>query len=81
MKLSDFLAERNIKAVDFGPRIGVSPQAVRRYCLGERIPDRKTMARIFGATEGLVDANDFFGLKDSEHQPDESEPPHVQAAE
>lgn len=79
MKLSDFLAERNIKAVDFGPQIGVSPQAVRRYCLGERIPDRKTMARIFGVTDGLVAANDFFGLNGSDHQTDE--PSRIQAAE
>jgi hypothetical protein len=72
MKLTDFLAERKIKAVEFGPKIGVSPQAVRRYCLGARIPDRKTMARIFSITDGAVAANDFFGLPTSSPRADES---------
>ena len=63
MKLAEFLADRIIKPADFGGQIGVSYEAVRRYCTGERIPDREVMARIFSATDGAVTANDFFGLE------------------
>ena len=68
MKLADYLTDRNIKPADFGTQIGVSYEAVRRYCVGQRIPDRKTMALIFSATQGAVTADDFFGLEAVSHQ-------------
>ena len=72
MKLADYLADRSIKPADFGGQIGVSYEAVRRYCTGERIPDREVMARIFGATGGAVTANDFFGLEVAGHSAPEA---------
>jgi hypothetical protein len=40
----------------------VSAETVRRYIIGERIPDKERMSRIALATDGQVTANDFFDL-------------------
>jgi hypothetical protein len=62
MKLADFLSERSISVPEFGRRIGLSAESVRRYCDGHRIPKRSVMSKIFEETGGAVAANDFFGL-------------------
>jgi len=62
MKLSDFLADRNIGVPEFGRRIGVSAETIRRYCDEGRVPKPIIMRRIFAATDGLVTPNDFAGL-------------------
>ncbi|SDC29993.1 hypothetical protein SAMN05444678_102236 [Sphingomonas sp. YR710] len=60
--LGEWLDEENVPVVVFAVRIGRSPQAVRRYVNGERIPDRETMPLIVAETGGKVTANDFFGI-------------------
>jgi transcriptional regulator with XRE-family HTH domain len=60
--LSEFLTEASIDHRQFAKRIGVSSEAVRRYVNGDRIPDKRRMAKIVLATGGKVTANDFFGL-------------------
>jgi transcriptional regulator with XRE-family HTH domain len=60
--LQEFLAEASLDRHQFAARINVSPEAVRRYLKGERIPDKSVMSRIAFATEGKVTANDFFGM-------------------
>ncbi len=60
MKLQDWLAQEGIEVRDFAPRIGRTPEAVRRYVSGERIPDRETMPLIASETAGAVMPNDFF---------------------
>ena len=62
MTLKDWLDARNVKVPDFAGRIGRTPEAVRRYVAGERIPDKETMPLIFEHTDGEVSANDFFGI-------------------
>lgn len=62
MQLRDWLASEGIEPRDFAPRIGRTPEAVRRYVAGERIPDRETMPLIVEATRGSVTPNDFFGI-------------------
>ena len=62
MTLSEYLKEQSIDHRQFAQRIGVSVEAARRYAIGERIPDKKRMAKIVLATGGLVTANDFYGL-------------------
>lgn len=86
MKLADFLTARNISAPEFGRRIGVSGETVRRYCQGMRTPRRVQMALIKTATEGQVTPNDFVDLpvlqapdvEDANHARAEAQP---QAAE
>ena len=62
MKLPDYLAQHGLSEGAFAEAIGCSREAVRRYCKGERIPDRETMPKIADATQGSVTANDFFGI-------------------
>lgn len=60
MTLRDWLIEKKVPAAVFAGRIGRSPEAVRRYINGERIPDKSTMPRIVAVTDGDVMPNDFF---------------------
>ena len=69
MKLSQYLADTDQTEAAFAERIGRSREAVRRYCNGERIPDRETMPLIVQASDGRVQPNDFFDL------PHETSPP------
>ena len=62
MTLQEFLAQASLDRHQFAARINVSPETVRRYLKGERIPDKIVMGRIAIATDGQVTANDFFGM-------------------
>ena len=62
MTLKDWLERRGVKVPEFAALIGRTPEAVRRYVAGERIPDKDTMPLIFQHTAGEVTANDFFGI-------------------
>ncbi len=62
MTLKDWLDDAGMTVPQFAHRIGRSPQAVRRYVSGERIPDKETMPLIAEATGNIVTANDFFGI-------------------
>lgn len=60
MKLADWLREQKLTFTAFAARIDVSPETVRRYAAGERIPEREVMPRIVAETDGKVQANDFY---------------------
>lgn len=62
MQLRDWLAAKGLSIVDFAKKIDRTPEAVRRYANGERIPDKTTMPAIAAETAGEVTANDFFGI-------------------
>jgi transcriptional regulator with XRE-family HTH domain len=62
MKLSEYLSRTSTSRRDFAETIGVSPETVRRYVAGKRIPEKEVMERIAGATSMQVTANDFFGI-------------------
>ena len=62
MTLKEWLADNGVSVPQFAAKIGRSPEAVRRYALGERIPDKDTMPIIAAETAGLVTPNDFFGI-------------------
>jgi transcriptional regulator with XRE-family HTH domain len=68
MTLKDWLAKREISIPQFAARIGRTPEAVRRYAAGERIPDKDTMPLIASETGNEVTANDFFGIAPSPQQ-------------
>jgi DNA-binding transcriptional regulator YdaS (Cro superfamily) len=65
MTLEDWMAGRDLTVPDFARTLGRSPEAVRRYIKGDRIPDRETMLAIARETSGEVTANDFFGIEQS----------------
>ena len=60
MNLKSFLKLFNISNKSFAKQIGVSAVSLSRYIIGERIPEKKIINKIFHQTNGLVDANDFF---------------------
>ena len=60
MRLRDYLARRNLTLTKFAAELGVSPEAVRRYVSGLRVPRPEIMARIVDRTGGAVQPNDFF---------------------
>lgn len=62
MTLKDWLENEGITIPEFAARIKRTPEAVRRYVNGERIPDRETMPVIVAETGCAVTANDFFGI-------------------
>jgi len=65
MNLKSFLKLFNISNKNFAKDIGVSAVSLSRYIIGERIPEKKIINKIFQQTNGLVDANDFFIEKEN----------------
>lgn len=59
MTLSDYLAEKKVSPRDFAARIGVSPEAIRLYTKGARMPRPGVLRAIQTETAGAVTANDF----------------------
>ena len=70
MTLREWLDAHDKTNAQFAEMIGRTAEAVRRYALGTRIPDRETMPLIIEATEGSVTANDFFGIAEDAQQAD-----------
>jgi hypothetical protein len=62
MTLDDYLNLKSIARPAFAELIGTSPQSLARYLDRSRIPEKNTMVRIAEATNGLVTANDFYGI-------------------
>jgi len=60
--LKTYLDRTGVSRVQFAAQIGVTPEAVRKYLGGDRIPTREVMERIAEVTNGEVTANDFFGI-------------------
>lgn len=60
MNLRPYLEENEISPAQFAREIRVETASVHRYLCGERIPRREIMERIVRATNGAVQANDFF---------------------
>lgn len=63
MKLLAWLKREDVSFAEMGRRIGNSGEAVRRYAMDLRIPDRETMPKIVRETDGAVTANDFFDIE------------------
>jgi DNA-binding transcriptional regulator YdaS (Cro superfamily) len=60
MTLAEYITEASLTYSGFARHIGVSPETVRRYTTGERIPAHAVMLRIQQATNGRVTPNDFY---------------------
>jgi DNA-binding transcriptional regulator YdaS (Cro superfamily) len=59
MKLADYLETAGQTQEAFAKAIGVTPEAVRLWCRGERTPRWKAVLAIRKATDGQVDVGDF----------------------
>lgn len=62
MQLSEYLSINQKTQASFAREIEEKPQNVGRYVKGERIPEEDAMRKIYSATNGMVTANDFYGL-------------------
>ena len=65
MKLSVYLRRRRLKNADFAEIVNVTPEAVRLWLKGTRVPNQNTMRRIVEATDGRVRPNDFFSASEA----------------
>ena len=63
MQLDTFIETKNLTVAQFAHLAGLSVQAVYKYLNGERTPNKKATAKIYQATNGLVDANSIHGLE------------------
>ena len=59
MRLRQYFTANNLDIASFAKSIGVSPEAVRLWLAGKRVPRRRLLKRIVEATDGAVQANDF----------------------
>jgi len=59
MKLKTYLDAEGITMYAFAKSLGVTPEAVRMWCMGERTPRWKAIQAIRSATDGKVDIRDF----------------------
>lgn len=62
MKLAAYLEQEQLTDAAFARLIGVERQAVGRYKLGERFPEKPILLKIYEITGGSVTANDFAGI-------------------
>ena len=60
MILKEYLKFFGITNKDFAKRIGISPVSLSRYMSGERLPEKEIILKIFTATNGAVNPNDFY---------------------
>ena len=62
MQIDEWRKARGWTYSDLGRALSVSPQAARRWCLGERIPRPVELRKIRELTAGQVTADDFVDL-------------------
>jgi hypothetical protein len=60
MRLAEYLIRNQITSTEFGAKIGVCSETVRRYVKGERFPNKVILARIEEVTKGKVLPNDLY---------------------
>ena len=60
MKLDDYIHERRLTNATFAAMVGVNQSTISRLRKPGRLPTRQVMADIYHATDGLVQANDFY---------------------
>jgi DNA-binding transcriptional regulator YdaS (Cro superfamily) len=64
MKLNDWISDvAKITPAEFAGRIGVTRQAMSRYCAGERMPDAHMVEKIEKATKGAVTVADLHEMR------------------
>lgn len=59
MQLRNYLDATGTRVADFAEDVGVSTTSVYRWLKGTRTPTPGEMRRVFAATHGLVQPNDF----------------------
>lgn len=60
MRLSEYLAKREMNPEAFAAKVGVHPTTIYRLLSGTTIPKRQNLKKIIAATEGEVDIADLM---------------------
>lgn len=63
MKLTDYCSQEKMNFSDVARKIGATPQAVRAWAIGSRIPSRAWMQKIVSLSNGAVQPNDFYDIQ------------------
>lgn len=61
-RLGEWLYGHNLNIRDFAKDVGCCWSSISNFCRGERIPSYDLMRRIYVATNGIVQPNDFYDL-------------------
>ena len=61
LKLSTWLARKNLSGRAFGRMLGLASPTVQKYCAG-RVPQPEVVAGIFRVTAGEVEPNDLYRI-------------------
>ena len=60
MTLSDYMKANRLSRAEMAEKLAVTPEAVRKWMAGERVPRPEIMARIFRVTGRKVTPSDFM---------------------
>jgi predicted transcriptional regulator len=60
MRLSEYLAKKEMNPEQFAARVGVHPTTIYRLLSGTTIPKRQNLTKIIEATGGEVDISDLM---------------------
>lgn len=71
MRLSEYLATKDLTPKQFAKRLGVNHTTVYRWLNGDTIPTRENLKGIMSVTEGEVDFSDLMHAlaTQTNHQP------------
>jgi transcriptional regulator with XRE-family HTH domain len=73
MRLSEFLAKRQMSPESFAALVGVHPTTIYRLLNGATIPKRGNLTKILAATEGDVTVSDLmFAVSRSQPKAEET---------
>lgn len=65
--LSDYLAQRGLRVVDFAEQLGVPYPTAHHWVSGAKIPRPDNMAKIAVWSGGAITANSFYPLPPAPH--------------
>ena len=68
MQLSSYLEQNNLRPADLARELDVVHCVARRWVVGEVIPSKEYMQKIFAYTNGAVTPNDFYNINDNEKE-------------
>jgi DNA-binding XRE family transcriptional regulator len=63
MTLDQYIRDKGLTNAEFGELVGANHSTISRLRKGGQVPSPELMLAIFERTDGVVTANDFYGIK------------------
>ncbi len=63
MTLDQYIRDKGLTNAEFGELVGANHSTISRLRKGSQVPSPELMLAIFERTDGVVTANDFYGIK------------------